>query len=862
MILREVHSLLRLLCIVLLWSASTICISASVSATIYLNPHLCSTWQWIELEDFSLSFLFRGNDHNSYFYESILRNSIDSGLLESLIDEAVSNDGNVTLALSKNFQEANTITNYSTVEFISVNFETLDILNGTINNDEHNVTVMLHGGVFNLVYPCSNSENDTVQDTKTTDDTTSSNTTRTLVQRSLFSLPITITTMVMQSVLNQSYFLIDQLNLTAYSVTIVIPQLNQHLQEENSESETQTITSSPSPADSTTISTSSPSNTHRITSRPWRKTTSTPTKDNGSTLSPRSTEMESSYPMASVKSNSTETIEGLNNGTLFLKRTKSPSTSPVLPKLSPSETTYNNTDATDNRNYAASLNTAHSFPSSARNPKKPTVQIRGPNYNANSNKSKNSTTYTSNVAQIIIGPTPSRNHFPPLTVRPMTVMAPQTPVTWSVETPKANSTMERDATNNASITKLTSPSPYKNRTYLPTVPVLYMNETITSPTGAYGFNNYNMTRNDSSRSSENSVALSKSNPFPPIFFTGIICFIILGVLGLAFFVKKSKAPNVKTSVGPKSPLKNESKFRRLIIKKRRMNSISSDVKNHHPFSPQFMMPPPNNRPGESVDGSNAAKLSTWQYNASNGTTAINSNLSDGHRMRKSSPRPERAFQELHSDDDESELDLLSLHSANTTVSTFFQLDPDWDPNDVSNDEDSERKGNFFVVSSHSKPNRDRGDASTDRMIRRYPLTEGISTQSLELSRRSDDVLHPLASMPPVSSSPKPNKLEGIISTPPGNKTKSILSEESSSAKRLARNRSDKQVQSISPKILQLRKKTPSKNSGSSNDLFQKRLTDDINDEWDVLNNNRFQTLSAYELDLMDPNQIADDVVFL
>jgi hypothetical protein len=127
----------------------------------------------------------------------------------------------------------------------------------------------------------------------------------------------------------------------------------------------------------------------------------------------------------------------------------------------------------------------------------------------------------------------------------------------------------------------------------------------------------------------------------------------------------------------------------------------------------------------------------------------------------------------------------------------------------------------------------------------------------------------------VSSSPKQNKLQ--CSTPPGSKTKVFSSEEGSSGKRLARKRNDKQLQSMSPKILQLRKKAQAKDSGLngrdssiSNDAFEKMLTmndngvtsDDISDEWDVLNYNRFQTLSAYELDLMDPKQTADDVVFL
>jgi len=61
-----------------------------------------------------------------------------------------------------------------------------------------------------------------------------------------------------------------------------------------------------------------------------------------------------------------------------------------------------------------------------------------------------------------------------------------------------------------------------------------------------------------------------------------------------------------------------------------------------------------------------------------------------------------------------------------------------------------------------------------------------------------------------------------------------------------------------------------RDSSISNDAFEKMLTmsnngvtsDDISDEWDVLNYNRFQTLSAYELDLMDQKQTADDVVFL
>jgi hypothetical protein len=107
---------------------------------------LCSTWQWIELEDFSLTFLFHDNNGNSNAYESILHDSIESGVLESLIGAAVSNDGNATLALHKN------IANNSQGEFISVNFETLDLLNGTKNNNnENNVTVMLHGGGFNRV---------------------------------------------------------------------------------------------------------------------------------------------------------------------------------------------------------------------------------------------------------------------------------------------------------------------------------------------------------------------------------------------------------------------------------------------------------------------------------------------------------------------------------------------------------------------------------------------------------------------------------------------------------------------------------------------------------------------------------------
>jgi hypothetical protein len=886
MILREVPSLLRsMLFIALLWSAPTICISSSISGTIYLNPHLCSTWQWIELEDFSLTFLFHDNNGNSNAYESILRDSIESGLLVSLIEAAVSNDGNVTLALNKNSQKANTISNNSEVEFISVNFETLDLLNGTKNNNnENNVTVMLHGGGFNLVYPCSNSEEDTARDITTTNNPTSNNTSRALLQQSLFFLPITVTTMVMQSVQNQAYFLIDQLNLTSYSVTIVIPQLNQLLQEEDSKNETQTITSSPSPPppnngglfSATNSSSSSPTAEHRITSRPWRKTTSTPTIVNSSTLVPRSTEVDSSYPVAAIGSNSSKTSEGLNNGTLFLKTTGSPSTSPVLPQMSPSKSAYSETDATANKNYTANFSTSHPFSRSpTKNPKKSTVQVKKPNYTVNSNNSKNSTTHASNRAQRSNGPIPSHNHVPTLPVRPIIVMTPQKPGIWSTKTPKANSSMEYNAANNASSTKLTSPSPYTKRTYLPTVPVIYMNETIISSTGVYGFNNNNMTRNDSSRSSENSVAISKSNAFPPIFLTGIICFIIFGVLGVAFFVKKSKASNIKTSVGPKSPLKNGSKFRHLLRKKRSMNSISSDVKKHHPFSPQFMIPSPTNR---IVERASILGESTKHYKTPNGTAAINSHLNDGHRIRKSSPGPERNFQELHSDDDEeSEVDLLSLHSANTTVSSFFQLDPDWDPNDASNDEDTERKGNFFVVSSHSKANRDRGNSSAERTMRRFQLPEGSSSHSLEFSSSSDDISHRSASMFRVSSSPKQNKLQCSTSTPPGSKAKVFSTEESSSGKRLARKRSDKQLQSISPKILQLRKKAQVKDSGLigrdssiSNDAFEKMLTmsnngvtsDDISDEWDVLNYNRFQTLSAYELDLMDQKQTADDVVFL
>jgi len=175
--------------------------------------------------------------------------------------------------------------------------------------------------------------------------------------------------------------------------------------------------------------------------------------------------------------------------------------------------------------------------------------------------------------------------------------------------------------------------------------------------------------------------------------------------------------------------------------------------------------------------------------------------------------------------DDDEVDLISLHSADVSMSantnassSFFRLDPAWDPNDTANEDEIKEEPNedSFVVALSDGTNNGRMRTALQEGNSSKSLTYSNSSKSLAYSNSSEEVSH----QSPLASKKQPKNIGNTL---------------------------------VHKKNEPSKKKNVYKNKQDDGHVSE--------DDWQVFRNDKFQSLAAYEMDLMEPTQ-SDDIVFI
>lgn len=304
------------------------------------------------------------------------------------------------------------------------------------------------------------------------------------------------------------------------------------------------------------------------------------------------------------------------------------------------------------------------------------------------------------------------------------------------------------------------------------------------------------------RSGNTALTQYNTNAIPFIFIIGLVFAGIFGALSIGFFAWKRSSP--KTSPGPNN---SPSRFRRfsLPMMHKTNNYNNGASKQYHPFSPNFVRPTPNKSAVSPKDNvTNAAKILTPPSDEKKMFSKIN--------VRGQSR-------------DDDEVDLISLHSADVSMSantnassSFFRLDPAWDPNDTANEDEIKEEPNedSFVVALSDGTNNGRMRTALQEGNSSKSLTYSNSSKSLAYSNSSEEVSH----QSPLASKKQPKNIGNTL---------------------------------VHKKNEPSKKKNVYKNKQDDGHVSE--------DDWQVFRNDKFQSLAAYEMDLMEPTQ-SDDIVFI
>ena len=704
--------------LVLLLSVSSLSITAQHDGQIYHNSYLCSTWQWLPLEDLQLNFLLTKANQGKPILDSV-----KSGYLNDWIQTAVINDNNVTQAVL--------LDNNS--KLIGINFDTMFPSNST-----DKVTITTSGGEAQFIRQCTNDDDGVTHDNSS--------------HRALKSLPSSheVTMIVINSLQRQAALLVDQLMNSNESSSVTLKVQLAFVQEEQSNS-----TSAPSSPKLFSASSSPPvelanSTTSAPSPKPFKNTISTdaPTSAPTPKISEitTTTDAPTSAPTAKISEITTTT--------------DAPMSAPT-PKISEITTT---TDA----------------PMSAPTPKPFTNTSTSTDPPSGDKETKSGSIATFNGTS---STSPSR--IPTLSLK-----ASQKPATKPRSIRKPTNTLNeqnnthptKNNSTNHGTTEIRNPSssPSSIPTIFPTVPKA---NTIASV-----------------RSGNTALTQYNTNAIPFIFIIGLVLAGIFGALSIGFFAWKRSYP--KTSPGPNN---SPSRFRRISLpmmhKTNRYNNDAS--KQYHPFSPNFVLPAPHRSAVSPKD------------NVTNAAKALTPPSDEKKMFSKITIRGQTR--------DDDEVDLISLHSAdvsmsaNTNVSSsFYHLDPAWDPNDTANEDEiiEELNKDSFVVALSNGTKNGRMRTALQEGDSSKSLTYSNSSKSLAYSNSSEEVSH----QSPLASAKQPKNIGNTLVHKRNEQTK----------KRNVYEQDDGHVSE---------------------------------DDWEVFRNDKFQSLAAYEMDLMEPTQ-TDDIVFL